>query len=406
MDGEARLRDPLSGITVLELASWLAGPFTGCLLADFGADVIKVERPGSGDEGRTLGGATEADPTRSPWWVTFSRGKRSITLDPSTSAGREVLLDLVRRVDAVTESFRPGTLEKWGLGWDQLQQVNPGLVLLRISGFGQDGPLSSRRGFDRVAQAFGGFMYVTGEPACPPTKAGVSIVDYSTGLWGAFGVLLALQARAVNGGRGQVVDQALYDSMVAYLGDQPYDYVRHGTIRERSGSRHPKVSPGGVYRSGDGHWFQVSATSQATFERMVTALGLQEMLADPRYATNALRVQYRQPLDDLLQQRMDELGDQELIDAFERHEVAYSPVQNIQQLYEHPHIKARRDFMTIDDPLLGPIPAAKITPRLTLTPGGVRSTAPRLGEHNDEVYRGVLGYSAEKLAALAGAGII
>ena len=399
-------KEALSGVRVIELATFLAGPFAGCLMADFGAEVIKVERPITGDEGRTLGATDGTRGGKTPWWLSFSRNKRSVTLNLGTEAGRDVLRDLVRNADVVIENFRPGTLERWGVGYEELSAVNPGLVLLRISGYGQTGPFRGRPGFDRVAQAFSGAMYLTGEADGPPGRAGVSLGDYTSGLWGAFGVLLALRARDVNGGRGQVVDHALYESILPFLADIPDDWLRYGRIRNRSGNKHPKVAPGGCYMSGKGHWYLLSTTSQATYERLMRSLRLEAEMGDPRFATNALRVDNRPALDALIEKAMAAHDDAWLESEFDHNDVPYSPVQNIQQLYEHPHVRERGNFTFIQDPELGGVPVARPTPHLTMTPGQIRTTGPSVGEHNGEVYGGLLGYPDSKLDQLAADGVI
>jgi crotonobetainyl-CoA:carnitine CoA-transferase CaiB-like acyl-CoA transferase len=400
------VKDALFGIRVIELATFLAGPFAGSLLADFGAEVIKVERTVTGDEGRTLGATDATRGGKTPWWLSFSRGKKSVTLDLSREPGRDVLRDLVRTADVVIENFRPGTLEKWGVGYDQLSALNPGVVLLRISGYGQTGPYRERPGFDRVAQAFSGAMFLTGEADGPPGRAGISLGDYTSGLWGAFGVMIALRAREQNGGRGQVIDHALYESILPFLADIPDDWVRHGRIRQRSGNRHPKVAPGGCYRSGQGHWYLLSTTSQATYERLMRSLGLEGAITDPQFVTNALRVENRAALDAIIDATMAAHSDDELEAEFDRHDVPYSPVQNIAQLWEHPHVRARGNFTAIDDPILGSVPVARPTPLLSMTPGRIRSTGPAVGEHNQDVYEGLLGYSRERLEELSANGDI
>jgi succinyl-CoA--D-citramalate CoA-transferase len=396
----------LADIRVIELASWLAGPFAGCLLADFGAEVIKVERPGSGDEGRKLGLLDAADNTRTPAWVTFSRNKKSVTLDLRRDDAQNIIFGMVEKSDVLIESFRPGTLESWGIGWKELSEVNPGLVMLRISGFGQEGPLRDKPGFDRVAQAFSGLMYMTGEPDAGPSRSGVSIGDYGSGLWGAFGVMMALHARSINGGRGQFIDHALYDTILPFLFDVPFDWVRHGKIREREGSRHPTIAPGGAYASREGHWFMVTATSPAAFESLMRCLNMDDIVEDERYASAAFRLENRSMLDTRIQKRMSELSDTELTELFDHYQVPFSPVLNIQQLWEHPHVQEREDFVFIDDPVIGPIPTAKPRPRLSLTPGSIRSTGPAVGEHNTEIYCDLLGYSPERLRELQDSGVI
>jgi crotonobetainyl-CoA:carnitine CoA-transferase CaiB-like acyl-CoA transferase len=329
-----------------------------------------------------------------------------MTLDLRRNDARKIIFDLVEKSDVLIESFRPGTLEKWGIGWKELSEVNPGLVMLRITGFGQEGPLRDQPGFDRVAQAFSGLMYMTGEPDAGPSRSGVSIVDYGSGLWGAFGVMMALHARSINGGRGQFIDHALYDTILPFLFDVPFDWVRNGKIREREGSRHPTIAPGGAYLSGEGHWFMVTATSPAAFEALMRCLGMDDILEDERYASAAFRLENRSQLDSRIQEQMGRLSDDQLTQLFELHRVPFSPVLNIQQLWEHPHVVERQDFVFIDDPTIGPIPTSKPRPRLSLTPGRIRSTGPAVGQHNADIYCHLLGYPADRLRELQASGVV
>jgi formyl-CoA transferase len=395
----------LEGIRVLELGDWVANPFCCGILADFGADVVKVEVPGSIGNTRQLGGVEPEDPERSPYFTVLGRNKRSVTLDLKREKGRELLLRLVARSDVVVESFRPGNLERWGLGWDVLEKANPGLVLLRISGYGQDGPWSDRPGFDRVAQAFGGMNYLTGTAEGPPVRAGLAVADYGTGIVGALGVMLALFER-VGSGRGQVIDHALYETLIPMHGSGISDYTRHGKIRGRTGNRYPGMAPGDSFETADGVWVQISASGDVAYERLMNAIGRPELATDPRYDSVMKRIDHEAELlaaiGAWVQTRTATQAESEL----EQAGVACSRAMSIADLLAHPQVLARQDFVSVPDPAYGEVVEPNVIPRLSRTPGTIRRPAPRVGADSADVYRDLLGLGEDELAQLRDEGIV
>jgi crotonobetainyl-CoA:carnitine CoA-transferase CaiB-like acyl-CoA transferase len=395
----------LDGVRVLELGDWVAGPFACGMLADFGAEVVRVEVPHAVANTRQLGGLEPEDPERSPYFAVLGRNKRSVTLDLKQERGRELLLELVRRSDAMVESFRPGSLERWGLGWDRLEVVNPRLVLLRISGYGQTGPWKERPGFDRVAQAFGGMSYLTGAPDGPPVRAGLAVADYGTGIVGALGVMLALFERE-RSGRGQVIDHALYETLVPMIGSGVNDYTRHGKLRGRTGNRYPGMAPGDAYQTADGAWVQISASGDVAYERLMAAIGRAELASDERYDTVPKRIQREQELVEVIGAWVRTKTADEAESELERAGVACSRMMSVADLLAHPQVEARQNLVPIPDPAFGEVWGANVIPRLSRTPGTIRHTAPRVGADNEYVYGELLGIGAEELSALGAAGVI
>jgi formyl-CoA transferase len=397
---------PLDGVRVLEFGNYLAAPYAGAILADFGADVIKVERPGFLDRNRLSGGRPDpADPERSLSFVNLARGKRSLTLDVRTEAGRQLLLRLLPTAHVLLENFRPGTLEKLGLGPEVLLEANPGLVVLRLSGFGQRGPLSELQGTDRTAQAYTGLMYVTGHPELPPVKAGLPVTDYVAGLTGALGVLLALRVaeRAARGQpSGQVIDLALYDPVLPMLGDFPERIRRYGESFERIGNRIRRTAPGDAYQAGDGRWLLLSASSDAIFGRLAEALGRPELAADPRYATPDDREEARDELAAIVAGWAAGRSREEALAELARASVPAAPVNSVADLLQDEHLAARQGFVEVADERLGPVLVAAPQPSLSRTPGRVDRTAPRPGEHTEEILRELLSLSNAELEGLRG----
>jgi crotonobetainyl-CoA:carnitine CoA-transferase CaiB-like acyl-CoA transferase len=396
----------LSGVRVVEMADWIAGPFATSVLSDFGAEVIRIDLPGKVVNTRTLYGLEEADPERSPFFAIFAHDKKSATLDVRSEAGREVFLDLIRRSDVVVEGFRPGTLEKWGIGWDVLHEINPGLVMLRISGYGQTGPWSERPGLDRVAQAFSGATYLTGHPDGPPVRCGLGFADYSTGLWGVVGVLLGLFQRRVNGGEGQMIDQALYESVLPMLCEVPMTYQRYGEVLGRNGNRVHGIAPGDAFEAADGRWVQISASGDVAWRRLTEAMDRADLLADSRFATSQSRDDHNNVLLPIVAEWVHSMPGGTVVSELEKVGVAAGLIQRIDELMAHPQVVAREDFVELVDPVFGPLPAYAPMPRLSATPGRIERTGPGLGEHNDEVYRELLGFDDERIQRLNADGVI
>lgn len=371
----------LDGVRVVELGQLIAGPFCGQLLADFGADVIKVEQPGDGDPMRRWGHAKDG---KSLSWSVIGRGKRSVTADLRTDDGRDLVLALAREADVVVENFRPGTLERFGLGWDELSAVNPGLVLVRVSGFGQTGPYASRAGYGSIGEAMGGLRHLVGEPDRPPSRTGLSIGDLLAGMHAAFGAVLALLARSRTGA-GQVVDVSIYESVLAMTEALVSDYAVAGVTRGRSGAILPGVAPSNVYPTSDGEFVLVAANQDTVFRRLATAMGSPELATSEEYATHVARGANQERLDGLVSAWTGRHAADDVLAILEEHGVPAGRVYTAQDMLGDPHFAARQSIVAVPDPDIGPIPMQNVTPRLSGTPGAIRWPGPGLGAHDDEV---------------------
>lgn len=394
---------PLEGLTVLDLATFVAAPFCSTLLGEFGAEVIKVEQPGVGDDLRRLG--RPAAPGLSYWWLAEARNKKSVTCDLRRPEGQALLRRLAARADVVTENFRPGTLERWNLGYEALRAENPGLILVRISAFGQTGPYAGRPGFGRIAAAVSGITYLSGDPDRPPVTPGTpTIPDYLAGVMGAFGALLALEARRRTG-EGQVVDVGLYEPILRMLDELIPVYGATGHVRERIGSGTEYVVPHNHYQAADGRWIAIACTNQRMFERLARAMEAPDLVT--RYPTMADRVRERQALDARVQAWVGGLSAEEALRRLGAAEVPSSLVYSVRDLFEDPHLRARENIVAIPSPLGGLLYVAGVVPKLSRTPGAIRHAGPAVpGEHNEEIYGGRLGLSREELDALRARGVI
>jgi crotonobetainyl-CoA:carnitine CoA-transferase CaiB-like acyl-CoA transferase len=388
---------PLSGIRVIDLASFLAAPLASMFLADFGASVVKVERPGTGDESRFWGNDKNGVGL---YYKVINRNKKSVTADLRTPFGVEVVKRLVKNADVVCENFRPGTLERWGLGWDVLSEINPGLVMLRVSGFGQTGPHSPRPGFGTLAEAYAGFAYINGDPDRPPILPAFGLADSTTGLMGAYLVMVALAGRAVNGGKGQAIDLAIYEPLFTLLGPQAINFDQLGIVQERTGSRHSFTAPRNCYRTKDGRYVAIAGAAQSTFERMCVALEVPHIPSDPRFKDNRLRMQNNDQLDPLIQEAVGRFALDEVMRRFTEAEAAVAPVNSIDQIFDDPHFAARENIVAVeDDELGGPVRFQNVAGKLSATPGRIRHAGPRLGESNREILLGELGFTEAELRA-------
>jgi crotonobetainyl-CoA:carnitine CoA-transferase CaiB-like acyl-CoA transferase len=400
---------PLVGLRVLDLGTRIGAPFAATLLADLGADVIKVELPGQGDFMRTIG---PFDRGHSLFWAVEGRGKRSITLDLRKAAGQALLKRLVALADVVVENFQPGTLESWGLGYDALAAVNPAIILTRVSVYGQDGPYRDRPGLDRNGIAMGGLMYITGYPDRPPVRPGLIVSDYLTGVFNAFAILSAVyerdrRARASGErARGQWVDLSLYESILRIMEHTLAAYDRLGTVREREGNRLRNSAPLDNWETKDGKWVCIIAAGDGLFPRLARAMGREDLLTDPRFATMARRAEHGDEINDIVADWVKARTAREVQDVLERHAVPFGVAYSVADIFADPHVAARRDIETVDDPTLGPVRMQGVYPRFSRTPGAIQRGAPRLGEHNDEVYGALLGLGAEEIASLRRQGVI
>lgn len=386
---------PLSGIKVVDIANFLAGPITSMFLADFGADVIKVERPKTGDEVRFWGNNKDGIGLM---YKLINRNKRSVTADLKSPIGVEIVKRLVKDADVIVENYRKGTLEKWGLGYDVLSEINPGLVMVRITGFGQTGPNSHRPGFGTLAEGYSGFAYINGFKDRPPLLPGFGMADDTAGLMGAYLTMVALQARERNGGKGQVVDLGIYEPLFTLLGPQVVDYDQLGIVQERNGSRLSFTAPRNTYRTKDDKWLSISGSAQSTFERMCTALEIPDVPKRPQFLDNRLRIQNAVELDNELQAAIETFDYKEVMERFEEIGATAAPCYNVAEIFEDEHYKARENIVPIEDEELGgPIRMQNVVGKLSRNPGHIRHAGPPLGAHNREVLMDTLGFTAEEL---------
>jgi crotonobetainyl-CoA:carnitine CoA-transferase CaiB-like acyl-CoA transferase len=393
---------PLQGLTVLDLATFVAAPVCATLLGEFGAEVIKVEQPGVGDDlrrlGRQVGGV-------SLWWLTEARNKKSVTCNLRAPEGQDLIRRLAARSDIVAENFRPGTLERWNLGYEALRAVNPGLIMVRVSAFGQTGPYRERPGFGRIAAAVSGISYLSGYPDRPPVTPGTpTIPDYLAGVMAAFGALVALQHRQ-RSGEGQVVDVALYEPILRMLDELIPVYGATGHVRERVGSGTEYVVPHNHYRARDGSWIAIACTNDRMFERLLQAMERADLRE--RDLTMAERLRLREELDALIQDWVGRLDAAEALARLEAAEVPASGVYSVRDLFEDPHVKSRENIVPVPEAGLGVVHMPGVIPRLSLTPGRIAHPGPRTpGAHNEEIYGSRLGLGREELADLERRGIV
>jgi succinyl-CoA:(S)-malate CoA-transferase subunit B len=393
----------LDGLAVLDLATFVAAPFCCTLLGEFGAEVIKVEQPERGDDLRRLG--TPAREGLSYWWLVESRNKKSITCNLREPEGQALVKRLAAGADVLAENFRPMTMERWGLGWDDLRAVNPGLVMVRISAFGQTGPYRERPGFGRIAAAMGGLSYLSGYPDRPPVAPGTpTIPDYLAGALAAFGALVALQHRH-RSGEGQVVDVGLYEPMLRMLDELIPVHAATGHVRERIGSGTEYVVPHNHYRARDGRWLAIACTNDRMFERLAVAMGRPGLAGE--FPTMAVRLERRAELDAMVQAWVGEADAREVLGRLDAAEVPCGPVASARDLFEDPQVRARENIIEVPSPLGGLLSMVGIVPRLGVSPGRVESAGPvTVGAHNEEIYCGRLGLSRDELRALIARGVV
>lgn len=400
---------PLTGIRVLELGSLLAGPLCARILGDFGADVIKIEAPGDGDPLRHWG--LEPYHGRDLLWTIYGRNKRCITLNLRDPEGRCLVRRLAEQSDIVVENFRPGTLEKWGLGPQDLAKINPKLIMVRVSGFGQTGPYRHKAGFGSVAEAMGGIRHVTGYPDLPSTRSGVSLGDSLGALHGVIGALLALCSREhadpASRGRGQVVDVAIYEAVFALMESLVPDYLLQGKVRQRTGAILPHVAPSNVYPSADGTDIIIAANADNVFERLCDAMGAPELLVDPRFATHQARGKHQVEIDEIVSAWTRQYPSTVTISLLDKAGVPASPIYTAREIVNDPHYRARQMIRDVECEDGVVVPMAAVVPLLESTPGEIRfAGAMQPGSHNEEVFEGLLGLSAERIAELKIQGVI
>jgi len=392
----------LAGIRVLDLGTRIGAPFAATLLAELGADVIKVEQPGTGDFMRSIG---PFDGETSLWWSVDGRGKRSITLDLSKPEGQDVLRRLVDHADVLVENFQPGTLERWNIAPDVLRALNPRLIVSRVSVYGQDGPYRDRPGLDRNGIALGGLLHITGYEDRPPVRPGVIIADYLTALFNTIGVLAALVERE-RSGEGQGVELSLYESVLRIMEWTVAGFDRLGIVRERTGNRLANSAPLDNYETADGRYVCIAAAGDVLFPRLAKAIGREDLLSDQRFTRLEARAHNAAAINDIVAAWCVERNLEEIETTLVAAQVPVSPVYPIDQIVGDPQVVARGSIVEVDDPVLGKLKQQAPVPRLDRTPLSVARGAPRLGEHNDEIYRDLLGMSDSEIESLRAHGII
>jgi crotonobetainyl-CoA:carnitine CoA-transferase CaiB-like acyl-CoA transferase len=392
----------LQGCRVLDVASFLAGPFAATQLAEFGAEVIKVELPGVGDATRRFGTMTECGDSLP--WLSESRNKKCITLDLRKPDGVVLLKRLVEQSDVLIENFQPGTMERWGLGWDVLHAVNPRLIMVRISGYGQTGPYRDRPGFGRIGNAFGGLSFLAGYPdRAPVTPGSATIPDYMSGLYGALGTLLALQARQQTN-EGQVIDIGLYEPIFRILDELAPAFQYNGYVRQRMGPGTVNVVPHSHYPTRDNRWIAIACTNDKIFARLAEAMGRPDLAEC--WGTLAARERDRAEVDETVGAWTANHDRAELLQICETSQVPCGPVYSIDEIFQDPQYAARENILRMDDPRMGQVAVPNLVPKLSATPGKVNWLGPELGAHNDEIYRGMLGLDVAELQRLKDAAVI
>ncbi len=396
---------PMSGVRVLDLATFIAAPFCASILGEFGAEVIKIEQPDTGDPWRRYG-TPSARPDSSLAWLTEARNKKSLTLNLRSPEGADILRRLVAESDVVCENFRPGTLERWGLGYDALAEINPALVMLRVSGYGQTGPYRDRPGFARIAHAFGGLTHLAGMPGGPPVTPGsTSLGDYMTGLYGAIGVLMALRQRDRDG-KGQYVDIALYEPVFRVLDELAPAFAAAGTVRGREGIGTANACPHGHFECGDGRWVAIACTSDKMFARLAQAMERPELATEDAFGRVQSRLARRDEVDRLVGDWTRSMPRSAVIDRCLAAEVPIGPINDIEEIFADPQYAARDNLLKLVEETVGEVVIPGVVPKLSRTPGRVRTLGPALGSATDDVLGELLGYSASEIAALKQRGVV
>ncbi len=394
---------PLEDVRVLELGQLIAGPFCGQYLADFGADVVKIEPPGRGDPMRQWGSTDHQGNT--VWWPVIARNKKSLTLDLRTDEGQDIVRRLAAEVDIVVENFRPGTMERWGLGWEALSAINPRLIMVRITGFGQDGPYASRAGYASVCEAMGGMRYIAGYPDRQPVRMGISIGDTLAGMHGAMGAMMALHERE-RSGRGQMVDSAIYESVMTVMESLVPEYEVAGRIRGRSGSRLDGIAPSNAYPCADGRDVIIGANQDTVFGRLCEVMGQPGLADDPRYIDHQSRGRHQDELDATIADWTQAHDADVVVELLGKAGVPAGHVYRAPEMLADPHIQARESIIRIDDPAIGEMPMQNTFPRLSRSPGGVQHTGPKLGQHTHEVLQDWAGMDKTAIDGLTERGVI
>ncbi|WP_040795996.1 CaiB/BaiF CoA transferase family protein [Nocardia higoensis] len=394
---------PLDGLRVIEMGQLLAGPFCGQLLGDFGAEVIKLESPGAGDPMRQWG--REQSDGKSLWWPVVARNKKSVTCNLRDERGQRLARELIATADIVIENFRPGTMERWGLDYDTLRADHPELIMVRVSGYGQTGPYSARAGYGSIGEAMGGIRYTTGDPDRPPARTGISLGDSLAAVFATIGTLAALHHRDRTG-QGQLVDSAIYEAVLAMMESLLPEYALTGYQRERTGSVLPNVAPSNIYPAAGGDLVLIAANQDTVFTRLAGLMGRPELASDPRYSSHTARGARMTELDDLIGEWTSGFAAEDLLKLLHKGGVPAGRIYTPRDMFADPHFAARDAIARIAHPEFGELPMQNVVPKLSATPGTIRHAGPALGQHNDEIYREVLGLDDDRIAALSEAGVL
>ena len=394
---------PLSDLRVIEMGQLLAGPFCGQLLADFGAEVIKLEDPGKGDPMRQWG--RESSQGQSLWWPVVARNKKSVTCNLRTAEGQQIARDLIASADILIENFRPGTLERWGLSYEELSAVNPKLIMVRVTGYGQTGPYSPRAGYGSIGEAMGGLRYITGDPDSLPSRTGISIGDSLAAVFATIGALVALHG-VQRTGRGQVVDSAIYEAVLALMESVVPEYELTGYQRERTGSILPNTAPSNVYPTADDSSILIAANQDTVFGRLVDAMGRPELASDPRYVNHTERGIRQTELDDLIAEWTRTQDSESLLVLLEEKGVPAGRIYQARDMMTDPHFIAREAIVKVQHKLFGEFPLQNVAPKLSSTPGSIRWLGPELGEHTAEILTSALNRTPQEIAELRDSGAI
>jgi len=396
-------RKPLAGVKIIDAGNMVAAPFATVLLADLGADVIKIEHPQNGDGQRKLEPIKEGIPL---WWKTIARNKRCITLDLSKAEGVAVFKDIARNADGVVENYRPGTFERWGLSYEELRKVNPRLVMLRISGFGQTGPYRDRPAFGRIAEAISGLVNLIGEPDGPPMSPGYPLADLIAGLFGAFSMVVALYNRDARGGEGQVIDLALNEAIFRLLDFDAIQYDQLKTVHRRTGNHVAYAAPSSTYKTKDEKYITLAASTHSIWIRLCQAMGREDLISNPKYIDNPARVSNSLEINGIVADWIASRDLRDVEEVFDRFDVAYSAIFDIADIFKDMHYRARDALVRVPDKDLTEAVVQNVVPKFSSTPGSIDHLGPSLGEHNEEIYIGELGYSREMLSRLRNAGVV
>ncbi|WP_067814632.1 CaiB/BaiF CoA transferase family protein [Nocardia inohanensis] len=394
---------PLADLRVIEMGQLLAGPFCGQLLGDFGAEVIKLESPGNGDPMRQWG--REQSNGASLWWPVVARNKKSVTCNLREAEGQRLARDLIARSDIVIENFRPGTMERWGLDYEQLRASNPGLIMVRVTGYGQTGPYAPRAGYGSIGEAMGGIRYTTGDPDHRPARTGISIGDSLAAVFATIGTLSALHHRDRTG-HGQIVDSAIYEAVLAMMESLLPEYALTGYQRERTGSVLPNVAPSNVYPTAGGEMILIAANQDSVFTRLTNLMGRPELASDDRYSNHTARGARMEELDELISAWTATQDAETLLTRLHEGGVPAGRIYTARDMFTDPHFAAREAIIRLTHPELGELPMQNVFPKLSATPGQVRHPGPALGEHNTDIYTHLLGLDTDQLAKLTETGVI